>query len=239
MKWTECYSIDSHNCDLNGNARAAMLLRYMQDTANRQMRRFGPSNEELRERGLAFILSRINLRFYMPLHAYDEIEVSTWGCESRGVSFNRCYRICRGDKIAAEAVSVWGLLGIEDRRILRVSDIELGFGTDEPIELDLPGRVRIPRELELPVIGERPIVYSDLDANRHMNNTNYPDMLCDFVPGMEKKRVAALSISFVGEARLGEVLKIQMAESAGQSYFRTIRADGSVNVEAIMALENL
>ena len=238
MKWTETFRINSHDCDPAGCVRASLILRYMQETANLQLQNLGPTGDELAELGAAFILSRINISIYRPLHAWEEITVSTWGCESRGVSFNRCYQIHCGGELVAEAASVWGLIGTTEHRLYRVDEIALGFGTDEPLELDAPKRVHIPRELSLALVGERPIVYSDIDRNGHMNNTNYPDMLCDFIPGMENKRVIACSISFAGEARLGETLKVYMAESDGQYYFRTMTTDGTTNVEAILMTED-
>lgn len=237
MKWSEKYRINTHDCDPTGFVRASLILRYMQETANMQMKHLGPSNEELREQGKAFLLSRINMSLYHPLFAGDEIEAFSWGCESRGVSFNRCYQIRRGGEVIAEAASVWGLVGIEDHKLYKIEDIKFGFDVDEPLELDSPRRVHIPRELNLSLVGERTIVYSDLDGNNHMNNTNYPDMLCDFIPVMVGRRVISLGISFAHEARLGDILKVYMAESDGEYYFRTIRSDGQVNVEAIMMLE--
>lgn len=238
MKWTENYRINSHDCDENGRVRPALILRYLQETANLQLRALGPTREQLVSEDRAFILSRINMSIYGELHAYEDITVSSWACESRGVTFNRCYQLRRGDEIIAEAASVWGLIGISDHKIYRVEDIALGFDVDEPLELDAPRRVHIPREIALALVGERTIVYSDLDANRHMNNTNYPDMLCDFIPDMANKRVLSMSISFANEARLGETLKIYMREMDGVYYFRTVRTDGATNVEAMIMVED-
>ena len=237
MKWTEHFRINSHDTDASGQVRASLMLRYMQETANLQLKTLGPTVDELLAMGAAFFLSRINLSLYRPLHAYDEIDVSSWACESRGVSFNRCYEIRKNGELVAEAASVWGLVGIDDRRLFRVDEIQLGFDVADPLELDAPKRVRIPRDLSLALVGERPIAYSDIDQNGHMNNTNYPDMLCDFIPGMEKKHVLSFAISFAGEARLGETLKIYTAKSDGQTYFRTTTSGGAVNVEAIIMTE--
>lgn len=237
MKWIENYRVNSHDCNERGSVRPSLMLRYMQETANLQLYNLGPTAEELVREDRAFILSRLNMSIYGELHAYENITVSTWACESRGVSFNRCYQIRRGDELIAEAVSVWGLIGISDRRIYRVEDVTLGFDVDEPLELDAPKRVHIPRDMKLALVGERAVVYGDIDSNRHMNNTNYPDMLCDFIPDIERKRVLNVGITFAGEAKRGEVLKIYMAENDGQYYFRTIRTDGAVNVDATVMAE--
>ena len=238
MKWTENYRINSHDCDSSGKVRPSLILRYMQETANLQLHNLGPTTDELIRDDRAFILSRINMSIYSELHAYDSIEVSSWACESRGVSFNRCYQIKRDGELIAEAASVWGLIGISDRKIYRVEDISLGFGTDEPLELDAPKRVHIPRDITLSLVGERQIVYSDLDRNNHMNNTNYPDMLCDFIPSMKDKHILNMSISFAGEATLGENLKVYMNRAEDQYFFRTVRTDGNVNVEAMIMVED-
>lgn len=241
MKWFEKYRVNSHDCDSYGVVRASLVLRYMQETAYLHMKNAKPSSEEMRRDGMAFLLSRINMSIYHPLHSCDEIEVETWTCDSRGVSFGRCYRILREGEIIAEAATVWALIDIASRRLYRVDEFSGGYGEDAapPLELDAPKRVHIPKELNLSLVGERPIVYSDLDVNCHMNNTNYPDMLCDFIPDMLGKRVISMSISFAAEAKFGEVLKIYMAESDGQYYFRTLRSDGSINVEAVMILEEI
>ena len=237
MKWTENYRVNSHDCDESGKVRPSAVLRYMQETANLQLHTLGPTDTELIASDRAFILSRINMSLYAPLHAYENISVSSWACESRGVTFNRCYEIRRDGELVAEAASVWGLIGISDRHIYKVEDIELPFTVDEPLELDSPRRVRIPKELSLALVGERTIVYSDIDKNRHMNNTNYPDMLCELIPGIENKLVLSLGITFAAEVRRGDSLKIYMAESDGTYFFRTVRSDGTINVEAAIMVE--
>ena len=186
---------------------------------------------------MAFILSRLNMSLYAPLYAYENISVSSWACESRGVTFNRCYDIRRNGELVAEATSVWGLIGISERKIYRVEDIVLPFSVDEPLELDSPKRVRIPKEVNLALVGESAVVYRDIDKNPHMNNTNYPDMLCEFIPDVEKKQILSVGITFAAEARRGENLKVYMAESDGSYYFRTVRSDGTVNVEAAIMAE--
>jgi len=237
MKWTENYRVNSHDCDESGKVRPSLILRYMQETANLQLRTLGPTTEQLISEDRAFILSRINISIYGELHAYEDITVRSWACESRGATFNRCYEIRRGDELIAEATSVWGLIGISDRKIYRVDDVTLGFEVDEPLELDSPRRIHIPKDMNLTLVGERTIVYSDIDGNRHMNNTNYPDMLCCFIPDVQHKRILSVSITFAAEAKQDDTLKVYMAESDGSYYFRTVRGDGATNVEAVIMAE--
>ena len=239
MKWNEEYRVGSHDLDLNRTASASALMRFMQEAANCHMEGTKPSYDELFDCGYAFILSRFSMSVYAPLYLHDRITASSWACESRGVSYNRCYSIRRGDQLIAEAVSVWALVNTETGRLTRVGDVELGYGEDEMLELDMPTRFKLPSDLRLSLVGERPTVYADVDMNRHMNNTRYPDILCGFIPEMEKSRVISAVINYVGEAPLGENIKIYMGRADGSYYFRTKREDGSVNVEAEIVLEEI
>lgn len=241
MKWTEEFKINSHDTDVSGIVRASLMMRYMQETANLQMWNLKPTYEELYERGMAFVLSKFKMSLYQPVHVHETISVSTWACESKGVSFNRCYQIQRNGVIIAEAVSVWALTGIHERKLYRVTDIETNYGTDEMLELDLPARFRLPADMNLALVGERTIEYPDIDMNAHMNNTNYPDLLCSYIPHEEmlQSRVIGLAINFVSEAKLGEVLKVYCGQSDDTYYFKTQKSDTVTNIEAEVMLERM
>jgi len=136
-------------------------------------------------------------------------------------------------------ISVWALLNIETRRLCRVSDIKLGFDTEpEYPEIDEPDRLRMPADLEPRLMGDRKVYYSDIDQNGHMNNTNYPDMLLDFLPGVQDKKVYSFSIHFMNEARLDTSFKIYVANELEKTYFKTVLPNGKVGVEAIFMIED-
>jgi len=239
MKWTEEYKINVHDADLNGTVSASGVLRYMQDTANLQMLGQGPSYDELFDAGYSFILSRIGLSIYAPLHAHDTIVSQSWAVASRGVTYNRCYRILRDGDIVAEATSVWALVGVEDRKLHRVGEVPLHYSEDAPLELDLPARFRIPEAASMRLMGERTVLYADVDRNGHLNNTHYPDILCSYLPDMKGKRVASMVLNFASEAPLGETEKIYCGEYDGTYYVRSVRPSGAVNAEAEILLEDI
>ena len=244
MKWTEKHTVSTLETDMAETVTVSAILRLFQNTANLQCKNIRPSNEELRERGYAFVVSRMNLSIYKPLFAYDGIEVSTWACESRGAAFNRCFEIKRDGMKVAEAASVWALLDIGSKRICRVADFTEGYlaGDFEPmVELDSPKRIKIPESARLALDGEYRVSYRDADLNGHMNNTVYADFLCGFLP-MEGKRVSTFSICYQSEAPLGCELKIYVgadADEEGKYYLRTVKDDGRTNVEAEIMLESI
>ncbi len=244
MYYSQTYTTKWHDTDADGFLRPSALVMYMQETANIQLRAFGCDlNTMHREQGRGFLLSRISLRIDEPLRAYEDIEVRTWCPPSRALTFVRCFSVHRSGKMVALAISHWGLLDINTRKLLRVDEFPPEcFPTGEaPDENSLPRRVHIPTGTVLGEVGKRHIVYSDLDFNRHMNNTKYHDMLCDFLPEMAGRRVRALSLSYMNEAACGDTLTVLRApckRDGGEGYFlRTLRADGAVCCEAEVTLE--
>ena len=238
MKWSGDYTVNANDVDFNNIVSVSNMLRYMQDAANYEMEEDGLSYNELFNHKLSFVLSRIRMSFYAPIYSHEKIEVQSWACESRGVQFNRCYRIMRGGVIVAEAVSVWALVGVEDRHLHRVNEFDLPYRKDEMLELDMPARFKIPDDVSMRLVSERLVEYADVDMNGHMNNTHYPDVLCSHLSeNMRGQRVISMGISFLSEAPLGESIKIYSGTSDGTHYVRTIKENGQVNVEAEIILE--
>ncbi len=235
MAYEEKYKVLGNDADLDDVVRPTAILRYMQETANRQMKAYGPSYSELFEQGMAFILSRIRVINYDILRPYDEITVETWPSESKGLTFPRFYRILKDNRIISEGASTWALLDTKNHRLMRSNEVDISsYPFGEPLDMNL--RFRIANDAILKEEKPHTVEYSEIDCNRHMNNTYYPDMLCNRIPDIENKIVKEFSISFLSEAPYGETLKImrceEMADDGSQvHYFRTLKGD-TTNVEA-------
>lgn len=235
MKFTEEYRISSHDLAHNNRMRPSAVLRYMMETANRNMYVQKPSYSELLAQGYAFLVGRTHVRIYADVQAFDTVTVETWAIPEKGASFDRCYRLLKDGEVVAEAYCVFGLLNLNEKRLCRAGEVELSYYTDEPLAIST--RFRLP-DCEMTAVGEREIRYADTDCNAHMNNTNYPDMLCDFIPEIDELRVTDVQMQFVNEAPLGETLTVKMGrcEEADKTVFafETVRTDGAVNIRALI-----
>ena len=224
--------VDVHDVDYNGIAKTSSIMKYIQTAAQCQLTERGLSYDNLKERGHAFILSRVKLEVLKPLRAYAPLTAITYPCESRGYSFLRCYALECDGEVVAKAISVWALIDTETHALVRVNDFDLGLTT-------LPQNDLVLRAMKLPSamtdIGGYGVHYGDVDQNRHMNNTKYPDMYSNFLP-LQGKMIRSISINYSSEAQIGEKLRVQRGEEDGYFYFRTIRSDGKVNSEAQIEL---
>ena len=225
-------NVDIHDVDYNGVAKTSSILRYIQTAAQCQLTENGMSYYELRENNRAFILSKLKLEIARPLYAYTPFTSTTYPCESRGYSFLRCYSLeCDGITVA-RAISVWALVDTESRALVRVNDFDLRLPTLPPNDLTI-GHIKLPSALT--DVGGYGVHYGDVDQNRHMNNTKYPDMYSNFLP-LDGKRISSITISYLNEAAIGDKLRVQRAEADGRFYFRTVRSDGKINSEAEIEL---
>ena len=190
------------------------------------------SYDSLKKNNRAFILSRVKLEVLRPLRAYAPLTAITYPCESRGYSFLRCYALESDGEIVARAISVWALIDTESHALVRVNDFDLGLPT-------LPKNDLVLAQMKLPSnlidVGGYGVHYGDVDQNRHMNNTKYPDMYSNFLP-LQGRMIRSITINYSSEAQMGEKLRVQRGEEGGIIYFRTVRGDGRINSEAQIEL---
>ena len=238
MKHTEKYKIKWHDTDDSRRVRPSEILEYMQETANLQFVSHGRDLDGERDRdGIAFILSKICVDIHAPLFAYEDIEVETFTCDSRGFSFNRCFRILRGGELIAEALSVWALVNIKTGKLMRADEYDVGFENEPVLTVTSPLRIKMPPAESFSEVGARKIVYSDIDYNMHMNNTKYPNMLCDFMEIEDTAKICGFSLSYLREAALGDTLTVMRAKVGNRYFFKTLGEDGKICLEAEVILK--
>ena len=227
--------VDGHDVDFNGVCRMSSLMKYIQSAAQMQLTENGMSYDDLKNSNRAFIISRIKLEFTEPIFEGERLEAITFPSVSRGYSFIRCYGINKGGRPIGRAISVWALIDIEKRSLIKVCDFELGLPTLEPWDMQL-NHIRMPSTMRK--VGEYTVCYADLDRNKHINNTKYPDIFASYLP-LDKKRIAAITINYANEARFKETLSVFLAEENGCFYIRTVKSDGKVNAEAEIVLADI
>ncbi len=240
MKYIEKYNVRWHDTDANREVHPSGVLMFMQETGNRQFEAAGRPLDVIRdEKGVGFILSRIAIEMTEPIHAYEDIFVETFTCAARGYTFPRGFEIKRRGKSVARAMSQWALVRVADRTLVKADDFPLTFGDEAELALDMPLRFRVPRDLQWEQVGERTIAFSDIDYNMHMNNTKYPDMLCDFLPDPAHTRVTGVSLAYCKEAAFGDTLRVERAHAGDGVYYIRTRKGDETCLEALIKTQTI
>ena len=239
MKFKQHYTIRWHDTNANREITPSAILTLMQETTNKHIQTIYPTLEYIRdELHQAFILSKIYMRFYEPAYAYDDVTVETWtGGESRGYTFYRNFYVKKDNIVIADALTLWCLVDTENQKLLPVTKFENNFVDEPSLPIDMPRRIKFPAELPLELVGNRKIVYSDIDYNRHMNNTHYPNMLIDFLPYPEKFKVKELMLSFLKGALYNDEIEIHRCCEGESFYFKTVNSLENTCLEAMLKTE--
>lgn len=237
--FTSTFQILAHDTYPNTIVRPSPLFRYLHETANHQMLACKPSLRDFLNMGMSFILSRMTVNIYMPIYEYDHVAVESWPVPSKGATFTRCYRVWRGEEIVAEGTSVWALCEIATKKFLMVKDIDLStFEYADLLPMAAQMRFSISPDAPLVCVGQHRVVFSEIDWNNHTNNTNYLDILCNHFPHVNDQFISCIKIKFLAESKLDDEFTICRAPvqtdvaDANSYHFRTLLADGTVNVEA-------
>lgn len=231
----------SYDCDLNRQMKIGACLRYMQEISEMQLARHNLGYESFYALHKAFIATKIVVELVRPVSLGEKFVMTTWHRGTKGVQFFRDYCIqTPSGELIGEATSCWVLIDIRDKRILRPSespDISCVTNPERVASTSAVPRLRMPAQYE--ERGARPVRYSDLDYNLHLNNTVYADIVCDIVPGLLRgKRISRFVISYIAENREGETLSLFHGKQGEDHYFWGNNAQGR-SFEALVNLTDL
>lgn len=245
-KFYYLFQVNSHHTDRCGHVRPSTLLRYVHEAGNLQFEATHPTMDELRfEQNRVFLLSKTTMKILRPLKAYEKVQVATWAPPSAGATFFRCGQIFDGrGELAVESLSVLALLDVTTGRFVRNRDVTFGFPSCEAWpDLPRPGHLRLPEGSSETFIGSHTVRHSETDINGHMNNTVYPDLLADHIPGIETRQVTEFTVDYLQEAKFGESFRIYAANENREpadapepreqiTYLRTVKEDGRIGAMA-------
>jgi acyl-ACP thioesterase len=207
------YAVGADNC-----LRPTAMLQLQQEVGEQHMTENGLSFSVLREKGLAFVVTRLKSRITRLPQMGEEIFLSTWHRQVKGVQFFRNYVFTdKAGKPLIDSVTAFALVDTEKHTLLRPDALgDLCF-PDQPEKVNAcpdPTKEVPPALTEVAAIRPR---WSELDPNGHVNNARYADFLCDNVPsGMERKKVKDLYIRFEKEILPTDRLVISAGEQRWQ-----------------------
>ena len=238
MKHIEHYTVRWHDTDARRELRPTALLALMQETSNLQFVTSGRSLDAIRDdEGVGFVVSRLAFDVLRPVGAFEKLRVETFTCRGRGYTFPRGFEVFCGEELVARCHSLWALVRIADRSLVKCADFPLTFGDEPELSTETPLRFRVPADLAFERVGERRIAFADLDYNMHMNNTKYPDMVCDFLPDPVGTRVVGMSLAYYREAAFGDTVTVLRADVGDGTYYFRTQKGSDVCLEAMVKTE--
>ena len=191
--------------DSNEKLTYAALLNYFQDSSTLHSETLGASGQSLYENNMAWILSFWQICIEDMPKLSEEIVVSTWPYDTKGLfgMRNFCMETVDGKRLAS-ANSIWVLINTETGRPLRIpAEVSVMYPDEPKLEMDYCERkIAIPFEYE----EKEPIRVPGyfIDTNRHMNNGKYVMVAEEYLP--EDFSVKEIRVEYKKAAVLNDVL---------------------------------
>ena len=206
---SERFRVRSYEAEPMGRLQAPILCRLLQEVATAHAAELGVAVDALIDSGVAWVLSRLDLRVERWPQVGDEVVIETWPAAMNRLLTERRFRLsdATGGAIG-EATTLWLVLDLARRRPMRLpaqvvehlSRLELSPDPARPAELAAPENPTT----ELAFTVRR----SDVDLAGHANNTSFVEWLMEAVPDAvwSSCDLAGLSIQFLAECHRGQTV---------------------------------
>lgn len=220
-----------------GALSPAALLGYLQDGALFQSEELGVGVSHANEVHRRWLLAAWEVRIAELPRFTDEIVVSTWATNFKGLFAHRNFTLDRAGERLVDADSLWFMYNDDTGRPMRppVEEVEAyaaDLRDDRP--LDMPP---VQRKIDLPGEGVPmpPVAVTQayIDTNHHVNNAQYVNIalgaLSESAPGLALGSLRRLDVQYCTAARLGDTMYprihsfdggwvVDLADEGGSSY---------------------
>ncbi|GAB5556011.1 MAG: thioesterase [Schleiferiaceae bacterium] len=229
-KYSATFSPQAHEAAPNNKAFPRTLSNWMQEVARQHAHILGLGVETMISDKKTWLLTRQHVEIDRYPHYGEEIKVTTWPKGFSGLFAHRDFVLTDAEgKTIALATTSWVVL---DLNTFRPTKIELpeAFSrfADEHALVENPEKVN-PLEGGT-TLGEFPVLYSHLDVNRHVNNSQYLNFALDALPAevLMKREISEWTANFLAECTLGEKLTVFADSSENPEIIEVIGKKGPV-----------
>jgi len=216
--WIEEIRVKASETDFQQKWKPAYILQAMLEAAGNHAGYHGFGFFGMLDRDIAWVLSRLKIRFFDFPTIDDPVIIQTWlkGVQHK-IFFMRDFQLRRPDgRPLAAASYAWLTINLKTRRLLLPQSLDMSFpyiydlvGLDEPLEKlnppdGLPERMTVEAG------------YSTIDLLGHVTSTRYVEWIsdCFSLDDFRSRKLEWLQVNFVNETKPGERLSIAAGPDA-------------------------
>ena len=231
MKYSTKITLYNSYFDINERLTSKSILSIFQDIASIHAEEIGVGYEAMSENNLYWVLSRVKFDIIkMPL-INQTVIVETWPHVKGRVDFDRDIRISsETGEVLIIGTSKWCVIDAVSRMLQRTENINyVGEYYEEVNYEDKFNKIIIPNdEKEEKFIYS--VMFSDLDHNKHMNNTNYATITSNAI---NNKMFNHFEINFINECKLGDEICINLIKNTMGEYIIGIKEERIIFVSYV------
>lgn len=224
-KYIDRLEIPSYMTDIENRLRAASFMELAQEMAGKGAEQLDFSDDKLAAINAVWVLARMHVRFEKTPMWKDKVELQTWHKGLRGIQFLRDYKmLSESGETLVNSTSSWLIMDFAERRMVSGDVLRQYVSTDPQcedaaIENACP-KVVVPAAACAEQVAVHRVCYSDVDHNRHTNNTRYIQWAMDVLPDelVYQNEVSEFFINFNKESHPSENVVLLRGEMNGDWY---------------------
>lgn len=213
------YTISVSNVNAEFDITLKHVFELLQDIATEHADMLGFGWNALHNEGKVFVLSKMCVEFCGKIALNDTITLATWPVLPNRFFCDREFvgKDANGN-VVLKATSRWCLLDLKQRNIINPSNIEHLYGGPylEQTSGASAASEKLIADSSYTHCYDKTIRWSDLDMNKHVNNTNYPLYAMDCADSDNAFRpIKRVEVQYHSEAHCGDVLSLYSNQSDG------------------------
>ena len=202
----------SSHFDMNDRLSPKAFLNLFQDVAGVNAVEIGVGYEDLLKNNLYWILSRVKFDVLKMPVPNQTVYVETWPHEKGRIDFDRDFKILSEDgEVLVIGTSKWCVIDTVNRALQRTDKVNyIGEICPDINYAEKFGKIMLPPEDKFEEVFTHEVRFSDLDHNKHMNNTNYALLAAN---ATTKQIFSHFEINFLSECVLGDNIVVSLAKT--------------------------
>lgn len=225
--YTESFQMKYGEGDFLGRVRPAVLMRYVEHVSLKHATLLGVTREFNESHRMVFLLAKQAIEFRRMPRADEVLTFVTQPEHSKRLKFRRVTLVydAIGEEVAC-VDSIWVLMDIDTHKLLRHSPVP--FDEQWDVQIDRSVDMRVAKGTELATCGKFNAMYTNCDANGHINNANYFDIVCDVLPSkaISQREFKRIVVNYHRELLLGESMQVQIGQVENGAYIVGNKSQG-------------
>jgi len=208
------YEVRGYDCGYGGPLTPFALANYFQEAAGAHAMALGIGMQDMWEKGLTWMLSRIDIHIEKMPKAEQKVIARTWPIGTKKLFAQRCIELVdeSGFKYAG-AMYEYIIVDMKTRRVMRPErTLALDLTTSHPWPFpDLSAGIE-DNSFET-LEGFSPTFAIEarsrhIDHNGHVNNAHFINWLCDAVPRSAHAAICRIKVDFVHEILINQKVQV-------------------------------
>ncbi len=234
------YELRSLDTDFNSVLRPNAVQELLQDIAGRHADELGIGIKDLKKENLTWVLVSTETKLYGKVEYMGKLQVKTWPLKSKGVKFQREYVIYNGDnQVVAKSSSIWVLIDLSSRKLAVKKDAYA------KIESYIEEKCFEEKYIKVPVLDndsnyvDITVKSSDIDINKHVNNTKYLSYVADSIDLEENEYIKSYKIDYIKEVKFHEAIRLYYKKEENSFIAKGIISENEVAFCALIEVGDI